>query len=60
MVEKNIQPYSEGNDKAELGHVENVKPDELIVDVEAKGYVDHNVVIDDETNRRLRKLINWR
>lgn len=38
----------------------NEKVVELVVDADAKGYVDHTVVIDEETNKRLRKMINWR
>ncbi len=33
---------------------------EVIVDSEAKNYVDHTVVIDEATNKRLRNLINRR
>ena len=33
---------------------------EVIVDRDAAGYVDHTIVIDDATNRRLRRLIHWR
>lgn len=42
-------------------HSYEVKVDgEIIVDTDARGYIDHNIVIDDATNRRLRRLINWR
>lgn len=33
---------------------------EVVVDTEARGYLDHNVVIDTATNRRLLRLINQR
>ena len=45
----------------ETSHYEDIKVDnEIVVDAEAKGYVDHNIVIDEETNRRLRRMINFR
>ena len=42
-------------------HAEEAKVDvEVVVDRDAAGYVDHTIVIDDATNRRLRRLIHWR
>jgi hypothetical protein len=31
-----------------------------VVDADAKGFVDHTLVVDDATNRRLLRMINWR
>jgi hypothetical protein len=50
-------------EKAHKEHIADVssKPDEeIVVDRDAAGYVDHNVVIDEATNKRLLKMINWR
>ena len=49
-------------EKAHGVHVEqsNDKAEEHVVDVDAQGYVDHTVVIDQDTNKRLRKMINLR
>jgi hypothetical protein len=44
------------------GETVETTPDkeEHVVDVDANGYVNHNIVIDEATNKRLRKMINWR
>ena len=60
-----MSAYAEYEDPEKKGldvsHFEDSKIDnEVVVDSQAKGYTDHTIVIDDETNRRLRKLINWR
>jgi hypothetical protein len=34
--------------------------EEIVVDADAAGYVNHNIIIDEATNKRLRKMINWR
>ena len=47
-------------DKDQQIQVEKTLDDEVIVDSEAKGYTNHNVIIDPATNRRLRRLIHWR
>lgn len=50
------------HEKAHLEQIESIteKVEERVVDADAQGYVDHTVVIDPATNKRLLKLINWR
>jgi hypothetical protein len=54
-------------EKREVEHVEHLEDlkssgDELehVADADAKGYIDHNIVIDNATNRRLRWLVHKR
>ncbi|GFZ48439.1 hypothetical protein JCM24511_06187 [Saitozyma sp. JCM 24511] len=44
----------------DLAHVEDPNTEELVVDADAKGFVDHTLVVDEATNRRLLRMINWR
>ncbi len=54
--------------KLEEEHIEDVTANtldfenesEVIADVDAKGYVNHNIVIDEATNKRLRWLVHKR
>jgi len=57
-----VEPgYDDKGGVGDVLHHENLKiDDEVVVDTEAKGYIDHNIVIDDVTNRRLRRMINFR
>ena len=43
-----------------LEDIRHEEEKEIVVDTDAKGYIDHTIVIDDATNKRLRRLINWR
>ena len=57
------EPGVDPDDKAvgDTTHYEDMKvEDEVIVDTEARGYIDHTVVIDEATNRRLYRMITWR
>ena len=55
-VEQNNEPQH-----VESAHLAGVKDDvEVIVDKDAAGYTDFHIVIDDETNKRLRRMINRR
>jgi isopentenyl phosphate kinase len=59
---------NENESKLNVNHYEDVEGgiDEKMKDVshvqdsDAQGYVDPDLVIDDEENKRLRKIINWR
>jgi hypothetical protein len=44
----------------DVAHVEDPTVEEVVVDADAKGFVDHTLVVDDATNRRLLRMINWR
>jgi len=54
--------------KSNINHYEDVEGgiDEKMKDVsnvqdsDAQGYVDPDLIIDEEENKRLRKIINWR
>lgn len=57
------QDYEAGTEEKVLDdvvHVEDSNVEEVIVDADAKGFVDHTLVVDDATNRRLLRMINWR
>jgi uncharacterized Zn finger protein len=58
------KPDFQHDQKLAQEHVEDVKsitngPEE-VADVDAKGYVNHNIVIDEATNKRLRWLVHKR
>lgn len=64
-IQDDATPREEIVADPEKAHLEQVeftteKVEERVVDADAQGYLDHNVVIDPATNKRLLKLINWR
>ena len=60
--------YHDNESKSNVNHYEDVeggvdekmKNASNVQDSDAQGYVDPDLVIDEEENKRLRKIINWR